>query len=146
MCCMISALLVAEEKRKQKEQLKILKQQVELQLFGFFFLVFFFSFFFFLTPMHTSCTTTPLRRKLHISMCPALATYRIIVAAVISGTSFLFWVCFGGFTHKKQMRFYLLCMCVCIYILGFISNLGIYINLYQNLNYQDFLKTVFRLY
>lgn len=29
MCCVISALLAAEEKRKQKEQLKILKQQVE---------------------------------------------------------------------------------------------------------------------
>lgn len=48
MCCMISALLVAEEKRKQKEQLKILKQQVELQLFGFFW-----GFFFFLFLPHT---------------------------------------------------------------------------------------------
>lgn len=35
MCCVISALLAAEEKRKQKEQLKILKQQVEASLMFF---------------------------------------------------------------------------------------------------------------
>lgn len=81
---------------------------------------------------------TTSQKKPYISTCPALAAYSLIMLVVISGTSFLLSVCFGGIRTQQTSEFLFgVCMCSCTFW---------DFSLYIKIKITRVFNTVFRLY